>query len=91
MSCKHTNFTWDSVDTVYECRGCESRFIYDDNGDEPTFETVPLTVDTGVVKQSLEIISGAIDDMVGGRPVEDAVGEIGNAVDRALAVLGSAP
>jgi hypothetical protein len=33
----------------------------------------------------LEVINGAVDDIMGGRPVEEAIGEIGNAVDTALA------
>lgn len=33
----------------------------------------------------LDVINGAVDDIMGGRPVEDAIGEIGVAVDAALA------
>jgi hypothetical protein len=33
----------------------------------------------------LDVINGAVDDIMGGRPIEDAIGEIGSAVDAALA------
>lgn len=39
------------------------------------------------IKQYLDIIDGAIDDITGGRPVEDAIGEIGATVDRAKEFL----
>lgn len=46
-------------------------------------------IDGDAVRQYLRVISGAVDDMMGNRPVEDAVGEIGTAADAALALLGS--
>ena len=32
----------------------------------------------------LDVINGAVDDIMGGRPLEDAIGEIGSAVDSAI-------
>ena len=81
--CDHGYHTWDAVSTIYRCRGCDSQFTWD----EATLETVPLPASNAVVKAALEVISGAIDDAVAGRPTEDVIGEIGNAVDSALAAL----
>lgn len=33
----------------------------------------------------LDVINGAVDDIMSGRPIDDAIGEIGAAVDAALA------
>jgi hypothetical protein len=33
----------------------------------------------------LDVINGAVDDIMAGRPIDDAIGEIGTAVDAALA------
>ncbi len=43
--------------------------------------------DLNELRQHLDIIDGAISDVVGGRPIEDVIGEIGNSIDRARAIL----
>ena len=40
--------------------------------------------ETERLRQALVIISGAVDDLMGGRPLEDVIGEIGKVADDAL-------
>jgi hypothetical protein len=35
----------------------------------------------------LAVIDGAVDDATAGRPIDDVIGEIGVAVDKALAIV----
>lgn len=52
----------------------------------PSVSVTPPPLESDLM-HCLETISGAVDDAVAGRPVEDVIGEIGLAIDTAISLL----